>query len=74
MNYKIPPLASDIIITIYVVVSLFFRFKYETDPNVSPIVSIILGASFILILWVLIKLEVLNPNWFGLLKTNKNKS
>lgn len=74
MNYKIPPLASDIIITIYVVVSLYFRFKYETDPNVSPIVSIILGTSFILILWVLIKLEVLNPNWFGLLKTNKNKS
>lgn len=73
MNYKIPPLASDIIITIYVVISLFFRFKYETSEAVTPLMSIVMGASFVLILWVLIKLQVLNPNWFGLFKSNKNK-
>lgn len=71
MKYKIPPLPSDIIITIYVIVSLFFRFKYETEPNVGPINSIIVGLSFVLILWVLIKLEILNPNWFGLFNSKK---
>lgn len=73
MKYKIPPLPSDIIITIYIVVSLFFRMKYETNPEVGPMNSIVMGASFILILWVLIKLQVLNPNWFGLFNSKKKK-
>ena len=74
MNFKIPPLASDIIISIYVLVTLFFRFKLENEITASPMLSLIIGICFIAILWVLIKLKVLNPNWFGLFNFKKNES
>lgn len=63
------PLASDIIISAYILITLFYRFRFENSTNLSPINSLFLGASFIVIIWALIKLKVLNPNWFGLIKT-----
>ncbi|WP_405572242.1 hypothetical protein [Winogradskyella sp. Asnod2-B02-A] len=71
MKLRINPLASDIIISIYVVSTLFLRFKYENITNVSPMLSIVMGICFVVIIWVLIKLNILNPNWFGLLNSNK---
>ena len=73
MKFRIPPLASDIIISIYAVATLYLRFKFENDTIVSPMNSLVMGACFVLIIWVFIKLKVLNPNWFGLIKSNKSK-
>ena len=66
------PLVSDIIISVYVVITLFYRFKLENSTNVSPLNSIFLGLSFVILIWALIKLKVLNPNWFGLFKTKNS--
>ena len=74
MKIQLSPLVSDIIICIYVVVSLFIRLKLEFETYTSPINSLAIGISFLVILWVLIKLKVLNPNWFGLFNTKKTKS
>lgn len=72
MKFQLNPLASDILISIYVVVTLFFRFKLENNTEVSFLNSVVMGAAFVVMLWVLIKLKVLNPNWFGLFN-KKNK-
>ncbi len=72
MKLKLGPLTSDIIIIIYAVVTLYFRFKLENESNISTVNSLVIGLSFVLIIWVLIKLKILNPSWFGLFK-NKEK-
>ncbi|TYP96277.1 hypothetical protein C7447_10827 [Tenacibaculum adriaticum] len=73
MKLQLSPLVSDIFICIYILVSLFFRFYFESKTDVGPINSIVIGASFVVIIWSLIKLKILNPNWFGLFKPKKNK-
>ena len=67
-------MASDIVISIYAVISLFFRFKLESEASVDVINSLVIGLAFLLVIWALIKLKVLNPNWFGLFKSKKPKS
>ncbi len=74
MKLRINPLASDIIISIYVVVTLFLRFKFESEAAVSTMNSLVMGICFVVIIWALIKLKVLNPNWFGLFDSKKSKS
>ena len=71
MKFRISPLASDIIISIYVVATLYLRFKFENETPISPMLSIVMGICFVVIIWVLIKLKVLNPNWFGLFNSKK---
>lgn len=66
MKIRLSALASDIIISVYIAVTLLLRFNYEAQVSVDPFTSIIIGISFVVILWVFIKLKVLNPNWFGL--------
>lgn len=73
MKLRLNPLASDIFICIYAIVSLFLRIKYESEIAISPLNSIVMGICFVVILWVLIKLKVLNPNWFGLFNSKKSK-
>ncbi|MEN8964489.1 MAG: hypothetical protein ABF250_00685 [Polaribacter sp.] len=73
MKFQLNALASDIFISIYAITTLYFRFKFESTKNIDPVLSIVLGLSFVSILWALIKLKFLNPNWFGLLNSNKNK-
>ena len=74
MKFQLNPLVSDILICIYAVVTLYFRFKLENSTEVSFLNSVVMGASFVVIIWALIKLKVLNPNWFGLFNTNNRKS
>ena len=74
MKFRINPLASDIIICVYVAITLYLRFKFENNANVSPMLSIVMGICFVVIIWALIRLKVLNPNWFGLLNSKKSKS
>lgn len=71
MKLCINPLASDIIICIYVVATLYLRFKWQSQTIVTPMLSIVVGLSFVAIIWALIKLKVLNPNWFGLFNSKK---
>ncbi len=71
---RINALTSDIIISIYVTVSLYFRFKLENETATGPLESLAMGICYVLILWALIKLKVLNPNWFGLFNSKKVKS
>ncbi len=71
MKFHINPLASDIIISIYIIVTLYLRFKFESQTYTSPMLSIVLGLCFVLIIYALVKLKVLNPNWFGLFNSKK---
>ena len=74
MKLKLSPIASDIVITIYAVVSLYFRFKLESEASVGVINSLVIGVAFLVVIWALIKLQILNPNWFGLFKSKNAKS
>lgn len=74
MKFQLNSLTSDIFISIYVVITLFIRFKFESTRNIDPILSLVLGLCFLAIIWALIKLKILNPNWFGLLNSKKVKS
>ncbi len=74
MKLRLNPLTSDIVISIYVIVTLYLRFKFENEITISPMNSIVIGACFVVIIWALIKLKVLNPNWFGLFNPKKTKS
>lgn len=67
-------LTSDIIISAYVVITLFFRFKLESATATGPLESMVTGLCFVVIIWALIKLKFLNPNWFGLFNSKKSKS
>lgn len=69
MKFSLGPLTSDIIICIYAIGSLYLRFKFESQTTISPLNSIVMGICFLTIIWVFIKLKVLNPNWFGLFKS-----
>ena len=73
MKFRINPLVSDIIISIYVIATLYLRFKFENNSAISPMNSVVMGICFVAIIWVLIKLKVLNPNWFGLINSKKSK-
>lgn len=73
MKIRLNPLASDIFICIYAIVSLFLRFKFESKTTISAMNSIVMGICFVVILWVLIKLKILNPNWFGLFNSKNPK-
>ena len=73
MKFHINPLASDILISIYAIVTLYFRFKLENQTNTTPMLSLVMGICFVIIPWVLIKLKILNPNWFGLFNTKSSK-
>ena len=71
---RINALTSDILISLYVIVTLFFHFKFENETAIGALESLIMGLSFVVVIWALIKLKVLNPNWFGLFNSKKSKS
>lgn len=71
MNFQINPRTSDILISIYVILTLYSRIRFENATGVSPLLSLVIGLCLVLMPWSLIKLKVLNPNWFGLFNTNK---
>lgn len=75
MKISLKPLASDIFITVYVIVTLYFRFSFEhNNYAVSPGLSLIFGLCCVAFLWSLIKLKIVNPNWFGLFNIKSKKS
>ncbi len=72
--FRLNALASDVFISVYVILTLFLRFLFETTNNVGAVESLIMGFCFIVLLWVLIKSKILNPNWFGLFNQKNNLS
>ncbi|MCB0399389.1 MAG: hypothetical protein KDD26_07145 [Winogradskyella sp.] len=70
---RINALTSDIIISFYVIVTLYIRFKLESETATDLFESLVMGICFIVIIWALIKLKVLNPGWFGLFNSKKAK-
>ncbi|SMG48859.1 hypothetical protein SAMN05661096_03537 [Marivirga sericea] len=74
MKIQINSTASDIIITIYVLLTLFYRISFEAQAGVSGFTSLITGVVLLSFLWLLIKLKILNPNWFGLFNKKTTKS
>ena len=74
MKFKINPRTSDIVLTIYVVLTLFYRIKFENEVGVTALQSLVIGLCLVAMPWSLIKLKVLNPNWFGLFNPKIPKS
>lgn len=68
MKFQLGKTTSDIIITIYILGTLFLRFLLEPQLQNFYLISILLGCFGLLFLWALIKSKYLNPGWFGLLE------
>lgn len=67
MKLQLNGLASDIFISIYLLITLLFRFLLEAQLQGRYTVSLFIGGFGLLFLWALIKSKILNPNYFGLL-------
>jgi len=61
-------LAADLIVTVYILSTLFLRFVVEHTLVNHPFISVGVGVVLLLVLWSLIKIKFLVPNYFGLLK------
>ena len=72
MNYRLGNRTSDIVITIYVIITIFGRIYIESLFKIGPFSSLIMGLFTLFVLWALIKIKFLNPVWFGLFN-KKNK-
>lgn len=64
--------AADIILTVYILGTLYLRFKLEASMENHPLISLALGLVMIGFIWALIKIKVLQPNYFGLVKKKTN--
>lgn len=73
MKFQIKPRTSDVLITIYVVLTLFYRIRFEQQAGVTPIQSLVIGLCLVAMPWSLIKLKILNPSWFGLFNPKSAK-
>ena len=72
MNYRLGNRTSDIVITIYVIVTIFGRIYIESLFQIGAFSSLIMGLFTLFVLWALIKIKFLNPVWFGFFN-KKNK-
>ncbi|MFK7980672.1 MAG: hypothetical protein AB8G86_11875 [Saprospiraceae bacterium] len=68
MKFQLNSKISDIIITLYLMAMLFFRFQIEDAFRGQYLVSSFFGLLTLLLIWFLVKKKVLNPTYFGLLK------
>ncbi len=58
-------ISSRVIVVIYIFLTLLFRFFIEGQFQGNFIISILFGGFLLLFLWALIKVDILNPEWFG---------
>lgn len=72
-NKMIKGKTADILITIYLLSTLLIRIILEPALESHPIISVALGLVFILFIMALIKVNILKPNYFGLLKKKTTK-
>ena len=57
---------SDVIVAIYIAITLFARFMLEPQLQGNVFISLMLGGFALLFLWALIKSKIINPTFFGL--------
>jgi hypothetical protein len=62
---------ADLIVVVYLLITLAVRLNLEEGLKGHPIISISLGLLMLLFLWALIKIKVLQPDYFGLLRKKK---
>lgn len=65
---------ADIIVATYLAATLYLRLQVETSLTGRPLISIGLGVVMLLFLWATIKVGLLAPDYFGLLKRSKRTS
>lgn len=58
---------ADFILATYLLGTLYLRITLENSLQEHPILSVSLGVVMLLLIWAVIKLEWLKPNYFGLL-------
>ncbi|WP_066756196.1 hypothetical protein [Crocinitomix algicola] len=73
MKFSFGPRFSDYFILVYAVITLYIRFKLEQEVEITTLNSLLIGAFFVIIIYVMIKVKVLNPNWFGLFNSKKSE-
>lgn len=71
MNYRLGNKASDIVIVIYAVITIFGRIYIESLFQIGALSSLFMGIFTLMVLWVSIKIKLLNPIWFGLFNKKK---
>ncbi|MEM9983824.1 MAG: hypothetical protein AAF804_01895 [Bacteroidota bacterium] len=57
-------LLSQILVILYLAITFSFRFFFEAQLIGHYWVSLVTGGLCLLLLWALIKNQVLNPGWF----------
>jgi len=66
MKFKIGRKASDLLISLYIIITLALRLYLEPQLNGHYFISVAIGAFGLLFLWALVKSGLLNPSFFGL--------
>jgi len=61
-------LIADIILVLYLLGTLYVRFLVEETLVNHPFISMGVGVVMLLFIWAIIKVKVLKPDYFGLLK------
>ena len=72
MKLQLGKTASDIVVAIYLSITLLVRFFLEPQLQNNWVISILIGLFGLLFLWALVKSKFLNPGWFGLLEPKKS--
>lgn len=72
MSYRLGNRTSDIVITIYAIITIFGRIYIESLFQIGALSSLFMGALTLFVVWALIKIKFLNPVWFGMFN-KKNK-
>ena len=61
-------LFADIVLVLYLMGTLYVRFVVEDTLVGHPFISMGVGVVMLLFIWAIIKVKVLQPNYFGLVK------
>lgn len=62
---------ADLIVSAYLLATLFLRFTIESTLTDRPLLSIILGVVMLVFIWALIKTKIIQPHYFGLLRSKQ---
>lgn len=63
--FRIGKTLSQIIVVLYVAATLYLRFTLEAELQGMWLISLVIGAICLVVLWTMIKIRILNPGWLG---------
>lgn len=61
---RLNKIISRIFVVLYLFSTFIWRFMFEAELLGSVFMSMVVGFLFLLFLWALIKVKILNPEWF----------